>query len=347
MWRSVRNYLIHFITRKPVGWHPLLAVYYLTYACDFRCPYCSDGNHVPYYRLPRADLPAAEVLELLRTIRRYCDYLVITGGEPFNHAACGQVLRGLPSLGFDGIVLTTNGYAIKPYLPLINKAVRYLVFSIDTLNHDKADRWFGAGAGTLKKVLHNIHSAATWPRRAYEIIISAVATPDNLDDLRAVHRYCRERGFRFALAPQLLGVKPHPALAQNSAYRQIFDDLLTAKRRGEAINGTVRYLQHMRDLACFACRPSTVLAVAPQGDVFYPCLERGTIAGNLRRTADLHLLRIQGKRSFGPEPRCDNRCHSACALSFALMLDQPLSLAHEAYLSVRAFCKSRRGRHDF
>ncbi len=37
MWRSVRNYLAHAVPGQPRGWHPLLAVYYLTYACEFRC----------------------------------------------------------------------------------------------------------------------------------------------------------------------------------------------------------------------------------------------------------------------------------------------------------------------
>jgi MoaA/NifB/PqqE/SkfB family radical SAM enzyme len=347
MWRSVRNYLIQALHRKPSGWYPLLAVYYLTYACDFRCPYCSDGSQVPYHRLPREEVPAADVLHLLGTIRQYCDYLVITGGEPFNHPECRAVLKGLPSLGFDGIVLTTNGYAIEPYLPLINGAVRYLVFSIDTMDHAKADRWFGVGPGALAKILRNIRTAAEWPRRSYDIIISAVATPNNLQDLTAVFRFCIERGFRFALAPQLLGVKPHPALVGNPAYQEIFDALIAAKKRGAAVQGSIAYLQHMRDLTKFSCHPSTLLAVAPGGDVFYPCLERGTIAGNLLQSPDLHALRRRACRSIGPEPLCDNRCHSACALGLALILDRPLTMVRDAWLSILSGCTSKRGKYGF
>lgn len=347
MWRSVRNYLIHAIYPKSSGWYPLLAVYYLTYACDFRCPYCSDGSNVPYHQLPRQELSATDVLKLLRTLRRYCDYLVITGGEPFNHNDCRAVLKGLPALGFDGIVLTTNGFAVEPYLPLINRAVRYLVFSIDTLSAEKADRWFGVGSGALAKILRNIRTAAQWPRRSYEIIISAVATPNNLDDLMDVFHFCREHDFRFALAPQLLGVKPHPALVGNRVYQQIFNALIAAKKRGAAVQGSLAYLEYMRDLAEFSCHPSTLLAVAPGGDVFYPCLERGTVAGNLFHNPDLHALRRQGVRNVGPEPLCDNRCHSACALGLALILDRPLTMIHDAYLSILSCCTSKRRNHGF
>jgi hypothetical protein len=38
----VRYALGHCVGCRGV-WRPLLAVYYLTYSCDFRCPYCSDG----------------------------------------------------------------------------------------------------------------------------------------------------------------------------------------------------------------------------------------------------------------------------------------------------------------
>jgi MoaA/NifB/PqqE/SkfB family radical SAM enzyme len=336
MLRTLRNSLVHLGTRDPAQWRPLLAVYYLTYACNYRCPYCSDGTGTPYYRLASPVLPADDVLRLFSTIRRYADFLVLTGGEPLRYAALDDVLRGLPALGFDGVVFTTIGDDVERHLPGINRAVNHLVFSLDTLDEAKADRWLGAGPGGHARILGQIEAARAFPDRKYKIIISAVATPDNLDDLYAVYDFAAARGFRFALCPQLEGVKAPARFNGDPEYRRLFDFLIDRKRRGEKVYGTVAYIEHMRDLAKFSCRPSTVLAVSPTGDVFYPCLEIGQVAGNLISEPDLDRIRAAGRRKFGPEPACDTRCHSACALGLSLAFNHPLSVFREIFLAAKA-----------
>jgi MoaA/NifB/PqqE/SkfB family radical SAM enzyme len=160
----------------------------------------------------------------------------------------------------------------------------------------------------------NIERAAHYPGRKYEIIISSVVTPENISDLYQVYRFCKERGFRLAACPHLVGVKANQALVVSRDYRQFFDFLIAEKRRGGFIQGTVDYLEYMRDLRKFSCRPFTMLVVSPTGEVFYPCLELGQFAGNLLAQPDLHQLRQEGLKRFGPQPDCDTRCHSACAL---------------------------------
>jgi MoaA/NifB/PqqE/SkfB family radical SAM enzyme len=336
MYRSIKNFLAHTPSRHPQGWHPLLGVYYLTYTCDFRCPYCSDGAGQPYHCLPDQDIPGDQVIRLLKTMRRYTDYVVITGGEPAQHPDFRFVLQQLTDLKFDGVVLNTNGYTIDKHLDLVAQAVDYLVFSIDTLDRKKSDRWFGVGEGASERIFKNLVCAGNQENAKYEIIISAVATPGNLDDLEELYFFCRARGYRFALCPQLIGVKPHPSLIEDQRYKNIFNLLISEKKKGHRVNGSVAYLEHMRDFKKFTCRPSTVLAVSPGGDVFYPCLEIGNKSGNLLETSDLDLLRKNGRQRFGPEPDCDNRCQSACALGLSLILNRPLSLAGEAWHLLKA-----------
>jgi MoaA/NifB/PqqE/SkfB family radical SAM enzyme len=337
MWKATTNFLRHLASRRPRGWHPLLAVYYLTYACEFRCPYCSDGSGTPYHALRSPVLRGPDLDRLLASIRRTCDHLVITGGEPTRHPEFAELLRLLPKHRFDGVVLTTIGDAITPHLDGIADAIHYLVFSLDTMDSAKGDAWLGRGPGRHAEILANIEAAHRRPHRPYEIIISSVATPDNLPDLFDVFRYAAERGFRHAVCPVLRGVTPDPALRDHAGYRALFDFLIAQKRRGFAVNGSLAYLRGMRDLQPFRCRPSTVLAVSPAGDVFYPCLEIGKVAGNLLTTPDLHALRAEGIRLHGPEPTCGNQCHSACALSFALALNQPWSTFSEVTTGARAW----------
>jgi MoaA/NifB/PqqE/SkfB family radical SAM enzyme len=322
MWISARNLLHHLWSRSPRGFHPLLAVHYLTYACAFRCPYCSDGSGVPYHALRSPTLDAGRTLELLGRVRRRCDWLVLTGGEPLDHPEVDQVLRGLPRLGFDGVVLTTVGAALDRHLDAVDAAVRHLVVSLDTLDGARGDRWLGR-PGAHARILANLEAAARRPRRRYEVMLSSVATPENLGDLAEVRRFARERGFRHAVSPQLLGVHPHPGLRRHPGYRALYDGLIADRRRGLPTYGSVDYLAHMRDLRAFRCRPSTVLATSPAGDVSYPCLEIGKVAGNLLDEPDLDAIRRAGRERHGPEPHCQPRCQSPCALGFALPLDRP------------------------
>ncbi len=338
MWRSVVNYAHHVASPSPRGFHPLLAVHYLTYACQFRCPYCSDGKGVPYHALSSPILRAPDTLKLLERVRRRCDWVVLTGGEPLNHPDVDRVLTELPRIGFDGVVFTTIGAALDEHLDSVAAGVSDLVVSLDTLDSEKGDRWLGR-PGTHRRILENVELAARRPRRRYRVIISSVATPDNLPDIGDVHRFAREYGFRHAVSAQLVGVHPNPALRGNPEYRALFDQVIAAKRQGHDVEGSIPYLEHMRDFIQFRCVPSTVLALSPTGDVYYPCLELGNVAGNLLAEPDLDVIRASGRARHGPEPRCGNRCQSPCALSFALIVARPAIVLDEMW---RIFARSVR-----
>ncbi|HAK59707.1 MAG TPA: hypothetical protein DCO77_04900 [Nitrospiraceae bacterium] len=326
------KYLYHKVIDSPKRWRPFLAVYYLTYQCDFRCPYCSNGFGKPYHHLSQEVLPAGAVSEILTRIRRSCDYIVITGGEPLKYPDFGEVMRQVKELRFRDVALNTNGYDVERYLPQIADSVHTLIFSLDTLDEGKADQWFGIGRGAFRKICSNIMQAARLPRKKYRIVLSSVVTPRNIPDLYAVYDFAQINGFTFAACPELRGVKPPPELPGNGAYKDFFDFLVSEKKKGRAIHGTMPYLRHMRDFIRFSCRPFTMLVVDPLGQVFYPCLEIGHVAGNILECEDLHALREHGRKYFGPQLECDTRCHSACALGFSLILHHPLSLAQELFL---------------
>jgi len=322
---DILKYLYYKWVPNQVRWYPFLAVYYLTYRCRFRCPYCSDGSGRPYYQLPGPDAPAGEVMDILTKIRRCCGQLVITGGEPFEHADAIEILKGLPALKFKQCVLTTNGWDIEPHLAAIADAIDTLVFSIDTLDREKADSWYQMGHGALEKILSNIGNAQHFSKR-YKIVISSVITPDNIPDLYEVYEYARQRGFVFAAAPQLVGVKAAARLQENQDYRRFFDFLIKEKRKKAPVFGSRLYLEYMRDLTKFRCYPFTMLVVSPTGEIFYPCLEIGNKVGNICEGHSLHRYRQEGDKHFGPQPDCDTRCHSACALSFGLLFSHLFSM---------------------
>lgn len=329
---STAKVLHHLRHGRRAGWHPLLGVYYLTYQCDFRCPYCSDGAQSPYWSNQAKAPDAPTALAILARIRRHCEHVVLTGGEPLLHPEVDEIMAGVERLAFADVIFTTNGYYLDGHLDRLAPLVHHLVISLDTLDSAKADAWSGRGPGTAARVLENLRAAADHPRRRGAIVISSVVTPENIEDLSAVYELCRESGFTFAACPQLVGVEPHRALRGNEAYGRFFDFLIAQKKRGARIQGSPLYLERMRDLPNFQCRPLTMLTVAPGGEVFYPCLEKGDFAGNLLEEPDLQRLHQRALERIGPLPECGNQCHSACALGFATALDHPSSAVHEGWL---------------
>lgn len=342
------KYLFHKLVDSHDKWYPFISVYYLTYRCRFRCPYCSDGLQRPYYSLPDEDPDPLTALSILKEIRKHCEYVVITGGEPLEYSYLDEILNGIEVLGFKGVVLTTNGYDVEKHLPSLAGSVDTLVFSLDTLDHQKADRWYDVGSGALEKILSNIETAACFAPRKYQITISCVVTPENLDDVYKVYEYTERNGFTLAASPQLVGVKAHDTLLNNWAYRDLYDFLIKEKKRGGDVYGTTKYLEYMRDFTKFECRPFTMLVVSPSGSVYYPCLELGKNAGNILKNGNLHQLRCRGRQAFGAQPSCDARCHSPCALGFALILKYPLSIVGEASCMLKkAFRRPARLRRGF
>jgi len=113
---AVSSFVHHLCAKNSLRWHPLLSVYYLTYACELRCRHCSDGNGEPYYRQSEKTLPAAKVIGLLRIVivRRHSDFLVLTGGEPLQYPEFAEVLMGLKELKFRGVILRkTSLYLLR------------------------------------------------------------------------------------------------------------------------------------------------------------------------------------------------------------------------------------------
>jgi MoaA/NifB/PqqE/SkfB family radical SAM enzyme len=338
--RDILRFFLGKVFPRSARWDPFLSVFYLTYACDFRCFYCSDGKENPYYSLDThySDLDTA--LEITRGIRRFTNRLIITGGEPLLHPNAAEFLKRISAFHFSDVVLTTNGYYLDDaMLQSISGSITECVFSLDTLDPDKADDICKKGPGTFCRIMENIERAACLENRSFNITISSVATPGNIADLYDVFSYARKNGFTYAIAPRLRGVKADAELSADSEYRTFFDFLISEKKRGVKIFGTPLYLSYMRGLKKFDCIPFSMLVVSPRGDIFYPCLEIGNYAGKIQVTTDLHCVRRNAAMNFGPPPLCGTQCHSACALSFALLFKYPLSFFPEAWYTLKGHAR--------
>jgi MoaA/NifB/PqqE/SkfB family radical SAM enzyme len=301
-------------------WYPFLSVFYLTYSCDFRCFYCSNGDGKPYHELAANDSSLETAKAILHKIRRYSNHLILTGGEPFLYKNIPGVLAELSALKFKSTVLTTNAYKLDVYCEYLNHALSTLVVSLDSIDKETSNRIYGLHEDRFTRIIENIQLAKNLKKRNFDITVSSVASESTVKGLYDVYEYSMSNGFTYAAAPRLLGVTAESELHNNDTYRSFFNYLIKEKRKGRKIFGSVQYLEYMRDLRKFTCKPFTMLVVAPDGGIFYPCLEKGGIAGNILEDKNLHQFREEGLLKFGPQPICGNQCHSACALSFGLKI---------------------------
>ena len=85
-----------------------VAAVVFTQGCNFRCPFCHNGNLIPLAR-PACDLLCEEeILKSVAARRGKLDAVVVSGGEPTLQADLAEFLHKLKKLGY-AVKLDTNG----------------------------------------------------------------------------------------------------------------------------------------------------------------------------------------------------------------------------------------------
>ena len=96
-------------------------------ACDFRCPFCHNGESVLNSNTP---IPFAEILDYLKSRVGLIDAVVFTGGEPTLMPELKERIQKVKELGFL-IKLDTNGTNPKIVEELLNeKLLDYIAMDI-------------------------------------------------------------------------------------------------------------------------------------------------------------------------------------------------------------------------
>jgi len=129
----------------------------LTDRCNMRCVYCMPEEM--HFALRDELLTADEILTVARAAHDLgFDKVRLTGGEPTVRPELVDIVRGISSLGFRAISMTTNGLRLSELArPLKEAGLERVNVSVDTLDADKfhrITRW-----GKLETVLAGIRAA--------------------------------------------------------------------------------------------------------------------------------------------------------------------------------------------
>ena len=322
----IRNLGSIAMDRQPL--RPLLFSYYLTHRCDLNCAYCCDGDGKRFKTAPIPELSTAQAKQLIGILRRAASTLDLTGGEPMLRMDLEEIMSHARSLGFR-TVLNTKGIGLEQR-PDLMRLADVLVLSLDTLRAESLAALLGRPAPVAERVLSAMRFAiARRHETGARIVLSAVATPENLDEVAGVLRFAVDNGVGFHVSPEIVGTRPNPALRENARYRRLLDDVLEAKRTARGVFGVRSYLKGIRDFGSFPCHPLLMPVIRPDGKMYYPCLESKQAEMDLLEAGDYDKALGVARARLGEVPKCRDCCHIFCHMALSLYQRRPLEALGE------------------
>lgn len=326
----VANYLKNLgglcLGQEPV--RPLMFSYYITHRCGLNCRYCCDGDGKRFHEDPIPELGTTDVKRLLTILRKAGDTLDITGGEPLMRDDLEDILSHASGLGFR-TVLNTKGIGL-PARPDLLKHLDLLVISIDTLDPDGLAVLIGRPRPLADAILASLdYVLAERHRTGTKLVLSVVATPENLADVSQVLDFAMEHAIGFQVSPEIVGTAVNPLLRENDAYRKLMDRVLWTKREQRGVLGVPEYLLGIRDFGRFRCHPLLMPVIRPDGRMYYPCLEWKRAEISLLETGDYAAALRAAQREFGAIPACRDCCHIFCHMALSLLQTHPRSALGE------------------
>jgi MoaA/NifB/PqqE/SkfB family radical SAM enzyme len=316
-WRNLRGALHAMVTyyanrrrirRGDYKLRPLMGSYYVTHRCNLKCLYCTE--HYPIRDTVDVDTEGA--FEILRNIRKECQAIYFTGGEPLVRPDIVEIVREAKRLKFFPIYLGTNALL----LPLRDKAVDYvdrLVISLDSLDPEAWDTILNAGRGQARKI-HQIiaYYAAQQRKRNLSILINCVITHDSVEQVYRVMEFCFRHDMVFAPVSANTDSLPDPTLLARPDYQRLVKHILDLKKRGYPILGSADSIETLLLGKKFPCYAMISPHVYPNGDVFYPCQPLSKIGGNLLELGSISAAYREGERKYGPWKECWRSCGLNC-----------------------------------
>ncbi|MBI3037924.1 radical SAM protein [bacterium] len=308
------------------SFHFPLAIYvYLTFSCNLRCSYCDDGSGHKFPELSKSELSPNQWRYLFNLLVKFSDILMISGGEPMMYPQIQDIIKHAREAGFTFISLNTNGLLITP--EIVN-SVDSIIISLDSLNKSRSDKiWNSPGA--TDQVIKTLDRLSGFSKPT--LLVNSVILPGNIEDILEVMNYCGRKNITFSAGPALHKTKPVPGLLGNPRYKELLEKMIKAKRNGQKIAASEKYLKGVGNFKRFNCHPLLVWRVYPDGGLVFPCSRIGKTAGNLIKKPNPIGLLKKAAGGYFFETNCGENCPLSCYMDTSYMVQRPLELMKEGF----------------
>ncbi len=313
---SLKNYLLNYLSLKlgRPAVRPLLFSYYITHQCNLNCFYCSDGLGNPFKADPIPEMSTEDTMKMIWILSKSSNTLDITGGEPLLRQDLEQILSAAKNCGMR-TMLNTNGIGLDER-PEVLRQADVVVISLDALDEEKIMMMAGGSQEDARAIRRGVDAAVKSGRK---VVLSTVATPQNLKDAGEVLDYAMRNRLGFHISPQLIGTQAAPELRDNAEYRALIDRVIRAKKSGGGVLGVEAYLNGIRDFAPYNCQPLLMMVIRPDGHLYYPCLEQKFAPVCVNDFNSYEEALAEAKRMHGPLTDCAESCHIFCHMGLSLL----------------------------
>ncbi|MGE5679737.1 MAG: radical SAM protein [Bacillota bacterium] len=329
----IRNMAACYLRGDRFVTHPVLVSLYVTHRCNLRCTYCSDGCSNPFYLDSREELPVKDIRKVLEKIVRTTRYLDITGGEPLLRDDIIEIITCARQCGFKGIFLNTNGLLLDRFPGIIDK-VDMLSVSLDSLYPERLKNFYRTDINNVNTILNNIKCISK-DNNKKKFFLSSVIMPDNINDVIEVAEFCMNHKIGFTASPQLKGILAAEELFDSDKYRTCIDYIISRKKKGLRVLGSVEYYKTIRDFRSYKCFPLLHTAIDPSGKLYLPCLELKGKMVNLMEFESLGDAIVSRFNGAPHQPDCGNVCHILCHAGLSLLIKNMSVSLSELYYDLR------------
>ena len=354
---------------------PQVAVYYVTMQCNLNCAYCEDfGSRRNHQVTQNPSLEDAK--RILRVIRSGFSRLWITGGEPLMHPQILELLSyARHELKFREISLITNGTLLKdvvasggrvggarlPYRdqseatsPLSGGSLRAqphrprndmlslldrLIISLDSIDINTLNL-VSLPNIHAENVISNAREAAKLQKsHGFQLSLNAVITPETLPGMDDLLKFCTENNIRLSLSPQSVNNLPRYELVTSDEYRAFIERIITLKKSGAPILGSLSYFKMLIDQTPYECYPTLAPRIMPDGWLTYPCrpMEKAGGTPSAQGGLAVNLLEVNtwdeawkiAQEIYGDAPSSCVSCFQQCYAEPSLMQAHPFEYLRE------------------
>lgn len=280
---------------------PLSVVFYLSYKCNLKCPFCN------FWAMEEEEMSTLQIFSLIDKLRASgTQRLGLVGGEPTLRVDVGQIIDYSKKNGLI-TTLCSNGLIEEKRIAEL-KGLDILLLSLDGPEeiHDKF-----RGKGTFNSVIRTIEIAKKY---GLYIWLSTLIIKENMEYIDYIVNLAQSYGIQCSFQPAVKYSGSAKNMEKFSLTKEeiesVFKKLIHYKRNTNSIAISESYLKYMhklwpeinsKNMRCFA--GSLFCVVAPSGSVFacQPSEKKGNSSNLLPpdfRKAFYNVQRYDCKQCF-------------------------------------------------
>jgi pyruvate formate lyase activating enzyme len=182
--------IVGYLKTSLIEWPGKITSVIFTPGCNFRCPFCHNADLVDPRKSKKTSLISEkEILEDLRSRKKWIDAVVITGGEPTLQASLSGFLNRVKEMGFLTMVHTNGTHPEVIRNLIIRKLVNYICLDLkgDLGNYEK----FTNVQFPMTNVQRSLEAIAK-SRLEYEFRTTVVPGLHDLNNLKELAKEIKE-----------------------------------------------------------------------------------------------------------------------------------------------------------